>query len=176
MSRFPLLLCLLACPALASSALQLDVPALTHAATDVVQARVTATRTAWTEDHRRLVTFIDLDVLQTWKGQPAAKLTVVQPGGERDGLVQRVVGVAPLDVGDELALFLERQGSLCRVVGLSQGIYRVEYPADGSAARAVPVAVDGLQLVVPPGTTPGNRTAVLLEELQGQVRREAQRK
>jgi hypothetical protein len=175
MSRLSLLLWCFACTALASSALQMDIPALTHAASDVVQGRVTATRTEWTADHRRLVTFVELDVLQTWKGRPPGRLTVVQPGGERDGLAQRVAGVAALDVGAELALFLERQGPLWRVVGLSQGVYRVERPADGSAARAVPVTVEGLRLVVPPGNSPRPRTAVLLEDLQGQVRREVQR-
>jgi len=174
MSRLSLLLWLFAGQALASSALQMDVPALTHAASDVVQARVTSSRTEWTEDHRRLMTFIELDVLQTWKGSPRGRLTVVQPGGERDGLAQRVAGVAVLDVGNEVALFLERQGPLWRVVGLSQGVYRVERQADG-AARAVPVAVDGLQLVVPPGSSPHPRAAVPLDELQGQVRREVQR-
>ncbi len=176
MSRLSLLLWCLAGPAFASSALQMDVPALTHAASDVVQGRVTGTRTEWTDDHSRLVTFIEVDVQKTWKGRAAGRLTVVQPGGQRDGLAQRVAGVALLDVGDELALFLERQGPLWRVVGLSQGVYRIDRPADGSAASAVPAAVEGLRLVVPPGSSPRPRTAVPLEELQQQVRREVQRK
>ncbi len=175
MARMSLLLVLLAAPALASSAVQMDVRGLTHAASDVVHARVLSARCAWTEDHRRLVTFVEMEVLEGWKGAAPARLTVLQPGGERDGVGQRVAGVASLDAGEEVVLFLERQGELHRVVGLSQGVYRVERVADGSPPRAVPAAVQGLTLVRPPGSPAQLRPPVSLEALRESVRREAGR-
>jgi hypothetical protein len=173
MARPFLLLLLLAAPALASSAVQMDVAALTHAASDIVRVRVAGSRCAWTEDHQRLVTFVEMEVLEGWKGAVAARLTVLQPGGERDGVGQRVAGVASLDAGEELVLFLERQGHLHRVVGLSQGVYRVERPADGSAPRAVRAAVQGLTLVAAPGQARHPRSSLSLEALREGVRREA---
>lgn len=167
------LLFVLAAPAFASSAVQMDVPALTRAASDVVRARVTSTRCAWTEDHRRLVTFVEVQVLEGWKGPAPAALTVLQPGGERDGIGQRVEGVAALEVGEELVLFLERQGPLHRVVGLSQGVYRVERGA-GRAARAVPADVGGLVLLAPPGRAIGPRVSLPLDGLRESVRQEVQ--
>ncbi len=176
MTRLCLLLfCLLATPGLASSAVQMDVPALARAASDIVHARVASTRSAWTDDHRRLVTFVEVDVLQGWKGQAAGKLTVVQQGGERDGFGQTVAGVATLTVGEELVLFLERQGPLYRVVGLSQGVYRVQSAADGTGSRAVPAGLEGLQLMAPAGKVLSPRTPLPLEELRSAVRREVQR-
>ncbi len=175
MARPFLLLVVLAGPAVASSAIEMDVPALTRAASDVVRARVASTRCAWTEDHRRLVTFVEVEVLEGWKGPAPTRLTVLQPGGERDGIGQRVAGVVSLDVGEEVVLFLERQGQLYRVLGLSEGVYRVERAADGTSPRAVPVAVRGLTLVAAPRGALQLRTAVALEALREGVRREVVR-
>jgi hypothetical protein len=116
-----------------------------------------------------------VEVLEAWKGPARASLTLLQPGGERDGLGQRVAGVASLDVGEELVLFLERQGPLHRVVGLSQGVYRVERGPDGRGTRAVPAAVQGLALVAAPGRALQPRPPVALEALREAVWREVQR-
>jgi hypothetical protein len=165
----------LAAPARASTAVQMDVPALTRAASDVVRARAVSTRCAWTEDHRRLVTFVEMEVLEAWKGPAPARLTVLQPGGEREGVGQRVEGVTPLVVGEEVVLFLEHQGPIHRVVGLSQGVYRVVRTAEASAARAVPADVRGLALVSAPGRAGEPRAPVLLEGLRESVRQEVER-
>ena len=66
---------------------------------------------------------------------------MVQPGGERDGIGQRVSGVAPPASGERVVLFLERAGPYHRVVGLAQGVYRVvpvdgQHRAPGGAGRA----------------------------------------
>ncbi|MGZ6163676.1 MAG: hypothetical protein ACXWLS_10130, partial [Myxococcaceae bacterium] len=45
---------------------------------------------------------LEVEVLETWKGSAAGRLTVVQPGGEVDGIGQRVTGVAQLAQGEEL--------------------------------------------------------------------------
>jgi hypothetical protein len=161
-----LLVVLSSMDAVASSAIAMDVPALTAASSEVVRARVTSARAEWSGDHRRIVTHLSIDVLDTWKGHATAQLTVLQPGGERDGLTQLVPGVATLAPGEEVVLFLARTGPYYRVVGLAQGVYRV---SSESSPRALPASVEDLELVAPAGRTPGPRVPVALDRLRAQV-------
>jgi hypothetical protein len=172
MLRAVLLFSLLAPMAQASSALQMDVTALTRAASDVVRVRVFSARCVWMDEHRRLVTLVEVEVLERWKGSADAVLRVVQPGGELDGIGQRVAGVAPLAVGEEVVLFLERRGPWHSAVGLAQGVYRVER-APG-VARAVPAEVHRLTLVAPAGRAVEPRRPVSLSALKDEVRREVE--
>ena len=153
--------------ALASSAIAMDIPALTAASSEVIRARVASSRAEWSGDHRRIVTHVTIDVLETWKGQAPEQITVLQPGGELDGLVQDVSGVAQLKPGEEVVLFLARAGPDHRVVGLAQGVYRV---SGGPAPRALPASVQDLELVSPPGRTVGPRVPVALSQLRTQVK------
>jgi hypothetical protein len=168
--RTLLLLTLIAAgAALASTAVRLDTPALVAAATDVVDGNVVSSTSVWTGDHRRIVTQVVVEVRDTWKGTAAGRITVVQPGGERDGIGQRVSGVALLSSGERVVLFLERTGPYHRVVGLAQGVYRV-VPVEGSTElRAVPAALEGLELVSPPGQTPVARAPLSLSALRSSV-------
>jgi hypothetical protein len=151
----------------------MDVTALTRAASDVVRVRVTSSRSAWTDEHRRLVTLVEVEVLDRWKGRAASTLTVVQPGGVLDGIGQHVAGVARLVAGEELVLFLEREGPAHRTVGLSQGVYRVVRDSTSLPPRAVPANLQGLALVSPPGPAPAPRLSIAVEALRDEVRREA---
>jgi hypothetical protein len=165
---------LLAAGAEASSVVQMDVAALTRAASDVVRVRVSSTECAWTDQHRRLVTLVQVEVLERFKGQATGTLRVVQPGGELDGIGQRVFGVAKLAVGEEVVLFLEQKGPWRGIVGLAQGAYRVERAPGASVARAVPADLHGLTLVPPRGGTLELRHPVSLEALRDEVRREVE--
>ena len=171
--RAAFLLCLVAGASLASSAVQLDVPSLTRAASDVLRIRVISTRCVWTDEHRRIVTLVEVEVLESWKGSAKGTLTVVQPGGELDGIGQRVTGVAPLALREEAVLFLEPEGQLRRVVGLAQGVYRVERSA--GATQATPARASGLSLVSATGSPLQPRKSVSLETLRDGVRREVAR-
>jgi len=165
-----LLLLLLAAPALASAALQMDVPALTAAATDVIDGQVVSSRSVWTGDHRRIVTRVVVEVREAWKGGATGRITVVQPGGELDGIGQHVSGVAALSSGERVVLFLERSGAQHRIVGLAQGVYRV-VPGDGTdGLLAVPAHLDGLELVAPPGQRPAARAPTPISALRASVR------
>lgn len=169
MRPFSLLTLLAAGTALASTAVQLDTPALTAAASDVVDGTVLSSSSAWSGDHRRIVTHVVVEVRDTWKGTASGRITVVQPGGERDGIGQRVSGVAPLASGERVVLFLERTGPYHRVVGLAQGVYRV-VAADGTGElRAVPASLEGLELISSPGRETAARTAMPLSQLRTSV-------
>jgi hypothetical protein len=152
---------------LASTAIRMDTPALTAAATDVVDGNVVSSTAVWTGDHRRIVTHVVVEVRDAWKGTASGRITVVQPGGELDGIGQHVSGVAPLATGDRVVLFLERTGTMHRVVGLAQGVYRVVQSAN--ELRAVPAALDGLDLVTPVGRSPEARAPVALSQLRAAV-------
>jgi len=166
---FLLLIVLATGTALASTAVRLDTAALVAASTDVVEGNVVSTSSVWTGDHRRIVTHVVVEVRDTWKGTAAGRITIVQPGGERDGIGQRVSGVAPLSSGERVVLFLERTGPYHRVVGLAQGVYRV-VPVEGSSElRAVPASLEGLELVSPPGREPAARTPMSLSALRTSV-------
>ena len=157
-----------AAPALASTAVQMDVASLTAHSSDVVHGRVLSATPSWTGDHRRIVTRVELEVLEAWKGGASGRITVLQPGGEVDGIGQRVTGVADLGKGEEVVLFLERSGPNHRVVGLAQGVYRVSGSADGTR-RAVPASLEGLELVAPSGPAPAPRQALALPQLREAV-------
>jgi len=157
------------CAALASTAVRLDTASLAAASTDVVDGNVVSTSSVWTGDHRRIVTQVVVEIRDTWKGSAAGRVTVVQPGGERDGIGQRVSGVAPLSSGERVVLFLERSGPYHRVVGLAQGVYRV-VPVEGSSElRAVPASLEGLELVSPSGHQAAARTPMSLSALRASV-------
>ncbi|HZX40587.1 MAG TPA: hypothetical protein VFE93_02035 [Myxococcaceae bacterium] len=163
----PALLLFVTAPALASTALQMDLSSLTAQATDVVRGRVISSTPSWTGDHRRIVTRVEVEVLEAWKGSATGRLTVVQPGGELDGIGQRVTGVAQLGPGEELVLFLERTGQHHRVVGLAQGVYRVSSAA--GVRQAVPASLEGLELITPAGPAPAARQAMPLARLREAV-------
>lgn len=168
-SLLVVLLLLAAGTALASTAIRMDTSALTAAATDVVDGNVVSSTAVWTGDHRRIVTHVMVEVRDAWKGTASGRITVVQPGGELDGIGQHVSGVAPLATGDRVVLFLERTGTMHRVVGLAQGVYRV-VPVQGTGElRAVPAALDGLDLVAPTGRSPEARAPVALSQLRAAV-------
>src|SRR6476469_2898411 len=117
----------LATPALATTMLKQDLPELSKAADVVVRGRVTRVQSRWTDDHRRIVTDIDIAVSEAMKGSPGGTVTIVQPGGVVGDIGQRVDGMAEFKEGEECVVFLERRGQkVFSVVGLSQGKLNVE--------------------------------------------------
>ncbi|MCA3013178.1 MAG: hypothetical protein INH41_12355 [Myxococcaceae bacterium] len=112
----------LALPALSTTLIALDVPALTRAADVVVRGTVVRVEPRWTKDRARIVTDTEILVAQTYKGNVAGQTVVaMQPGGVVGDLGQKVHGVATFSLGDEVLVFLERRGDRFSVVGLAQG-------------------------------------------------------
>jgi hypothetical protein len=118
----------------------------------VVRGTVGRIDSHWTGDHRRIVTDVEIQVIEALKGAPAKVVVVEQPGGEVGNLGQRVEGVARFASGEEVVVFLERRGGERYLLsGMAQGKYRVERSSDGKAVFAVPEDV-GDALVVDPAT------------------------
>jgi hypothetical protein len=111
-------------PAVASMVLAMELPELTARAERIVVADVTAVRSAWDKRHERILTTIEIQVAEVWKGQMPAggRLTLVQPGGSADGIEMRVHGLPSFVAGERAVLFL--RGAAVQpiaLVGMGQG-------------------------------------------------------
>ncbi|MCK6552515.1 hypothetical protein L6R52_42195, partial [Myxococcota bacterium] len=99
-------------------------------------------------------------------------LTIVEPGGVLDGLVQRVDGAATWAAGEEVVVFVARErlaGARFRTIGLAQG--KLDVLAAGGAKRVVPSIGEGLHLVDPTTKTAvaARLRVVSLDELRRDV-------
>ena len=125
------ILLLAACPADAAVMVPASVEELARASDAVVRGRVLDTAARWSADGRRIVTEVEVAVSGVWRGAAPGRIRVTAPGGERDGVAQRVDGAPAFSSGEEVVLFLARRGTTWRVRGLALGKYRVV----GAAAR-----------------------------------------
>lgn len=117
----------------AGTALRLSVPEMVENAELVVEGRVLARR-ALVSTRGRIETEYTLRVGETFRGEPRELRTFRLPGGTLDdgrGLV--IAGMPELAVGEDLLLFLTREGSssMRMPVGLAQGKYTVLRDAHG---------------------------------------------
>lgn len=86
-----------------------DVESLTVSADAVVRARVESRSSAWAPGGGQIFTTVVLRPIETWKGEAAATVTVLVPGGEVGELSQIVQGAAAFAQGEEVVVFLQRR-------------------------------------------------------------------
>jgi hypothetical protein len=159
-SALLLLAMLLASPAAAATAVESSVEALARDSGAVVRARVLRQEARWTGDRRRLLTDVEIEVLERWRGAAPQRLVVTIPGGQLAGVGQLVDGAPALLDGDDVVLFLLQRRDGWRLVGLGLGAFKVagELAAPGTAhfrfvpgsiapgeARIVPMALAELR-------------------------------
>lgn len=154
----------------ATTMLEQGVAALTKASAVVVRAKVLASQARWTADHARIVTDTEVELVDAWKGAPAARVVVMQPGGIVGELGQKVAGAARFTVGEEVVLFLEPRGDRYTVTGMSQGAFHVERSSDGKTAFARQ-DLDEALLLDPVTRQPiaGPREILTVEQLKARV-------
>jgi hypothetical protein len=130
MSRFTWLILTLALalpvarPARASIVLAMELPQLTAQAERVVVGEVTSVKSAWDKNHQRILSTIDIQVAEIWKGTMPASghITLVQPGGVADGIEMKVHGLPYFSPGERAVLFLRGGvGQPPSLVGMGQG-------------------------------------------------------
>ena len=130
-------MCLVLAPAAqATTLLALDLASLEGSADTIVRGQVTHVSSRWTQGGGRIVTEIELLVVETWKGTAPAKVVVMQPGGIVGDIGQRVDGVASFTPGEEVVVFLEARGEKFTMAGMAQGRFKVERSSDGQAIYA----------------------------------------
>jgi hypothetical protein len=167
-----LTLCLLAPSARASTVMALDVPALTRSSEQVLQGRVLRATSHPLQGTGRIVTEVDVAVDEVLVGPGApASVRVTLPGGTAGALRQHVSGAPELAPGEEVVLFLAHGTEGLRVVGLAQGVFRVQRSEDGRKVLATSVLPEALRLVEPLllQPVPGTARTMDLQELRARV-------
>jgi hypothetical protein len=158
----------------ASLVIALDTSELAKRADHIAVADVISVQSAWDQAHRKIITTIDLSVVESWKGGtlPASHLTVVQPGGTVGDVAMVVFGLSQFTPGERTVVFLRGKPSAAGVVGMAQGkrsmrrdsasgqwmVDRADHAGLGRVAadpHATPAAADG---------------PCSLDEMRGQIR------
>ncbi len=122
-----------ACSATQASAttlLRMSLSQMAQAADTIVRGRCIATSSRW--DAGSIWTFADVDLIETLKGSPPARIIVRLPGG-RVGNVATHVDAAPnLKPGEEKILFLERtRANDYAVTAWTEGAFRISRNSRG---------------------------------------------
>lgn len=105
---------------------RLSIEDLGDLAETVVRGSVVSERPFWNDSRTKIFTEIVVAAEQTYKGQAASTVRVLQLGGEVDGVRVTVHGALAWTPGDEVLLFLERyRGGRHVVTGLSQGRFDI---------------------------------------------------
>jgi hypothetical protein len=110
-------------PARASLVLALDLPVMVERAEHVAVVDVQSVEAAWDENHERILTTVDLSVVEAWKGTmaPAMHIKVVQPGGTVGDVTMKVFGLTQFTPGERALVFLRGTQTGASVVGMAQG-------------------------------------------------------
>jgi hypothetical protein len=103
---------------------------MSRKSTAIVRARVLS---SYAQQHGSIIyTHYRIQVSEWWKGSGAAALDVVVPGGLAGGLRQTISGAPQLLAGGDQVFFLWTGSSgLTHIIGLSQGLFKVQRDASG---------------------------------------------
>jgi hypothetical protein len=143
-------LCLCAAPVRATVLVPADLSELARDARVIARGQVVAVDGQWTEDRRTVETVVTLETETYLKGNLDRILQFKVPGGTLGRFRNVVIGAPRFDVGQRVIVFLGANGPrLPFLLGLSQGVYRVD------------VAPNGAALVSPPPVLPGTRGALV---------------
>jgi hypothetical protein len=164
---------LIGVPAAATTMLRINLPELSQKADTIVHGTVRRMESRWSGDRRRIITDVEIEVTEALKGQAGSTVLLIQPGGKVGDIGQTVHGLATFTPGEEVVVFLDRQGANAfRVTAMAQGKYQVRRSADSRSALAVPEHTGEALLLDPTTrqpTTSGQRT-LTLEELKTSIR------
>jgi hypothetical protein len=110
-------------PARASLVMALDLAELVGRSDHIAVVDVVSVHSAWDPKHERILSTIQLDVLETWKGPatPATRMTIVQPGGTVGDITMVVFGLSKFQPGERTLLFMRGSVGAASVVGMAQG-------------------------------------------------------
>jgi hypothetical protein len=142
-------------PARASLVLALDLPQMVERADHVAVVDVQSVQAAWDAKHERILTTVDLAVVESWKGPmaPAMHVKVVQPSGTVGDVTMKVFGLTQFTPGERALVFLRGAQTGAAVVGMAQGKRLLR--RDVTTKRWMVLAPDrsGAMFVPPKATT-----------------------
>lgn len=146
-------LCLATVPALASTFLKVDVPALVGMSHAVVHARVLQVDSAWNAEGSMIFSNVTLQVVRVLRGQPADTIVVRVPGGTVNGFTAEMEGAPQFTPGEEVVTFIGRwKDGVPMIAGYEQGVSRVTPDVSGNlilhggAGDGMPLAKLAVQL------------------------------
>jgi hypothetical protein len=119
-----------------------DLAELSKSAGAIVRGRVVSTRAEWTDGRRRIETIVTLAVDETYKGDLSGIVSIAVPGGVLGRYRSVTIGAPRFSSGDEVVLFLGvRPPSMPYVLGLGQGVFRVQRDARTGGTTVTPPAL-----------------------------------
>lgn len=121
----------------------------------VVQGRVASVRSFWNPQKTKIFTETIVAVDETFKGAPSRTVSLLQLGGEVNGVRTNVHGALRWRVDEEVVLFLEPyvEGNY-HVSGFSQGKYNVVRDPQTGEPFIRQAALGGIELVGAPNDGP----------------------
>jgi hypothetical protein len=132
----------LSIPARATVLVPADLAELSRSAAVIVRGTVVAVRPEWAEGRRRIETVVTVEVAQALKGDPGRTLSFKIPGGDMGRYRSLMVGAPSFHEGEEVVLFLgARAPALPYLLGLGQGVYRIQRDSRTGAARVLSPAL-----------------------------------
>ena len=120
--------------ATAAVAVPMTLNTLADHAGQVIVGRVTAVRSYWASDPRRIESAVTLEGAEYLKGRLADstdRFTLIVPGGEVDKTRMTIPDAPELRVGEKWLLFLLPTYHTHPVVGIYQGAFLIKPDADG---------------------------------------------
>jgi hypothetical protein len=119
-----------------------DLGDIARSATAIVRATVVGVRSEWADGRRRIETIVTLQVSETFKGDMRGLLSVKVPGGMMGRYRSVTVGAPSFRQGEEVVLFLGASPpALPYVIGLGQGVFRVQRDVRTGSASVTPPAL-----------------------------------
>jgi len=138
--------------------------------TDIVQGKVVGSRVS--ERGPLVYTHWKIQISRRWKGESAAAMEVVTPGGAVNGMRQVFPGAPTLAEGTEYVLFLWTGTSkLTHVIGLTQGLFDLKLDGAGVAMLSRPASTE---VMIDPKTArevDDEAVRMKLSDLSGRIRR-----
>jgi len=139
--------------------------------TDIVQGKVVGSRVS--ERGPLVYTHWKIQISGRWKGESAATMEVVTPGGAVNGMRQVFPGAPTLAEGTEYVLFLwtGSKSKLTHVIGLTQGLFDLKLDGAGVAMLSRPASTE---VMIDPKTARevgDEAVRMKLSELSGRIRR-----
>lgn len=122
-----------------------DLTELARDATVIARGEVVATEARWTEGRRTIETVVTMETESYMKGQLGRTLQFSVPGGVLGRLRNLVLGAPRFERGQRVIVFLKANGpEVPYIVGLNQGVYRVDVSTSGTAVVTPPPVMPGV--------------------------------
>jgi hypothetical protein len=163
------LICALAAPASATVLVPASLNELAHDATIIARGQVVAVDGRWTDDRRTVETIVTLETESYLKGRFGQTLQFRVPGGTLGRFRNIVMGAPRFDVGQRVIVFLGVNGPrVPYILGLNQGVYRVQVDDSGRAVVTPPPIMPGVVGPVTRGAS--NRQPAPLDSFEREIR------